>query len=216
MANYEIVALVEGTPQLRAPTASDTGVVTNLAVTTNLTATAGTANGVVYLNGSKVQTSGAGLTFDGTLLQSLTGGGSAAFRVKTTGTGGAHQALMNVYNSANAGLNIGTVSTGWSAGAGLSPNESYIWTTTAAALSFGTNGAESMRLNSTGLAVTGAISATTTIRPGGYTVATLPAGTIGMKAYVTDALAPAFLTLLVGGGAAYSGAQFNGTIWVGD
>jgi hypothetical protein len=58
--------------------------------------------------------------------------------------------------------------------------------------------------------------AATTIRPGGYTVATLPAGTIGMRAYVTDALAPAFLTTLVGGGAAYSGAQFNGTNWVGD
>ena len=55
-----------------------------------------------------------------------------------------------------------------------------------------------------------------TIRPGGYTVATLPAGTVGMKAYVTDAVAPAFLTLLVGGGAAYSGAQYSGTQWVAD
>lgn len=35
MANLELVALVEGTPQLRAPTAADTGVVTNLSVTTN-------------------------------------------------------------------------------------------------------------------------------------------------------------------------------------
>ena len=66
------------------------------------------------------------------------------------------------------------------------------------------------------LTVGGAISATTTIRPGGYTVATLPAGTAGMKCYVTDALAPAFLTTLVGGGAAYSGAQYNGSNWVGD
>jgi hypothetical protein len=66
------------------------------------------------------------------------------------------------------------------------------------------------------LDVTGAIAATTTIKPGGYTVATLPAGIIGMKAYVTDALAPAFLTTLVGGGAAYSGAQYNGANWVAD
>jgi hypothetical protein len=74
----------------------------------------------------------------------------------------------------------------------------------------------SAAINTTGLAVTGTLSATTTIRPGGYTVATLPAGTVGMKAYVTDAVAPAFLTLLVGGGAAYSGAQYSGTQWVAD
>jgi hypothetical protein len=69
---------------------------------------------------------------------------------------------------------------------------------------------------STGLAVTGTLSATATIRPGGYTVATLPSGTVGMKTYVTDALAPAFLVLLASGGSAYSGAQYNGTQWVGD
>jgi hypothetical protein len=39
-----------------------------LAVTGNITNTAGTANGVAYLNGSKVVTSGSALTFDGTNL----------------------------------------------------------------------------------------------------------------------------------------------------
>lgn len=67
-----------------------------------------------------------------------------------------------------------------------------------------------------GTSITGAISASTTIRPGGYTVGTLPAGTVGQKAYVTDALAPANLVLLAAGGAAYSGAQFDGAQWVGD
>src|SRR4030042_5426412 len=38
-----------------------------------------------------------------------------------------------------------------------------------------------------GLAVTGSISATTTIRSGGYIVATLPAGASGDRAHVTDA-----------------------------
>lgn len=65
MASYELLGLNEATPQAVAPTAADTGVVSNLTVTTNLTATAGTASGVVYLNGSKVQTSGAGLQYDG-------------------------------------------------------------------------------------------------------------------------------------------------------
>ena len=50
----------------------------------------------------------------------------------------------------------------------------------------------------------------------GYTVATLPAGTIGMKAYVTDAMAPTYLGALVGGGAVKCSVFFNGTAWVAD
>lgn len=48
----------------------------------------------------------------------------------------------------------------------------------------------------------------------GYTVATLPAGTVGDTAYVTDALAPTFLAVLVGGGAITTTAMYNGTNWV--
>ena len=48
-----------------------------------------------------------------------------------------------------------------------------------------------------------------------YTVATLPAaGTAGRRAYVTDALAPTFLTALTGGGAVVCPAFDNGTAWV--
>jgi len=48
----------------------------------------------------------------------------------------------------------------------------------------------------------------------GYTVATLPTGTIGMRTYVTDALAPVFLGALTGGGAIKAPAFHNGTAWV--
>ncbi len=48
----------------------------------------------------------------------------------------------------------------------------------------------------------------------GYTVATLPTGTIGDIAYVTDALAPTYLTVVVGGGAIVSPVFFDGTNWV--
>jgi len=48
----------------------------------------------------------------------------------------------------------------------------------------------------------------------GFTVATLPAGTIGMRTYVTDAVTPTFLGVLVGGGAIKSPAFYNGTAWV--
>lgn len=47
-----------------------------------------------------------------------------------------------------------------------------------------------------------------------YTVATLPAGTRGDIAYVTDATAPTFLATLTGGGAVVTPAFYNGTNWV--
>jgi hypothetical protein len=64
MAAFEVIALDTATPQLRAPGAADTYTFPR-AVEMPL----GTANGVLYLNGSKVVTSGSGLTFDGTTLQ---------------------------------------------------------------------------------------------------------------------------------------------------
>ena len=54
----------------------------------------------------------------------------------------------------------------------------------------------------------------TTITLGGYTVGTLPAGTIGMKTYVTDATAPTYLGALTGGGAVVCPVFYNGTAWV--
>lgn len=52
------------------------------------------------------------------------------------------------------------------------------------------------------------------VRLKGYTVATLPAGTQGDTAFVTDALAPTFLGAIVGGGAVVSPVFYNGTAWV--
>jgi hypothetical protein len=65
MAAFEVIALDTATPQLRAPGASDTYTFPR-AVEMPL----GTANGVLYLNGSKVVTSGSALTFDGFLRHS--------------------------------------------------------------------------------------------------------------------------------------------------
>jgi hypothetical protein len=63
MAAFEVIALDTATPQLRAPGASDTYTFPR-AVEMPL----GTANGVLYLDGSKVVTSGSALTFDGSTL----------------------------------------------------------------------------------------------------------------------------------------------------
>jgi hypothetical protein len=59
-----------------------------------------------------------------------------------------------------------------------------------------------------------ALGATSVIRLKGYTVATLPAGVAGDTAYVTDALAPTFLTAIVGGGAIVTPVFYNGANWV--
>jgi hypothetical protein len=48
----------------------------------------------------------------------------------------------------------------------------------------------------------------------GYTVATLPAGVLGRRAYVTDATAPTYGAVLTGGGAVKVPVFYNGTAWV--
>lgn len=52
------------------------------------------------------------------------------------------------------------------------------------------------------------------LRLKGYTVAALPAGTQGDKAFVTDALDPTYLVPVVGGGAVVTEVFYDGTNWV--
>lgn len=58
------------------------------------------------------------------------------------------------------------------------------------------------------------LESTGTVRLKGYTVATLPAGTVGDTTYVTDALLPAFLAPIAGGGAVVTPVFYDGTNWV--
>ena len=51
------------------------------------------------------------------------------------------------------------------------------------------------------------------VRLKNYTVGTLPAGTLGDTAYVTDALAPAVGVAVAGGGAANAKVWYNGAVW---
>ena len=63
-------------------------------------------------------------------------------------------------------------------------------------------------VSNTGLAVIGVISTSD------YTVATLPAGTVGDRAYVTDAAAPTYNGALTGGGTVRIPVFRNATVWV--
>lgn len=61
---------------------------------------------------------------------------------------------------------------------------------------------------------TSAVTLAAPIKPGGYTVATLPSGVQGQHAYVTDATAPTYLGALTGGSTVKCPVFYNGSAWV--
>ena len=115
--------------------------VTNANVTTALTLSGGTANGVAYLNGSNVVTTGSALTFDGTNLSVPTGN----LRIGTSASSGPYQIFYNASNDAYGTLQM--TSTGFQMSADFSSTGGY------KPLLFYTNGSEQMRLTSTGLGI---------------------------------------------------------------
>jgi len=119
--------------------------VASATVSSNLTLSGGTANGVLFLNGSKVATSGSALTFDGTDL-ATTGGvrlNNAQYYYGKNAAGSAVRLL---------GVNAGNVNYVGSIDSG--PTEvNYGAATTITAQYWNISGTEAMRLNSTGLGI---------------------------------------------------------------
>ena len=102
MANFEVLSLDPTTPQIRAPGAGDGYSVPRdmtVASGANLTLSGGTANGVLYLNASKVATSGSALTFDG---DALTIGSATAPRLRAN-TSGSQATRFAIQNSTTNG-----------------------------------------------------------------------------------------------------------------
>ena len=106
-------------------TTASTGAFTTLSASSSVTLSGGTANGVLYLNGSKVATSGSALTFDGT-----------NFTIPGNLQSGGNPVLYS-YNGATAG----TVKAGIQL-VGSDPSIRYT-----------VNSSEQMRLTSTGLGI---------------------------------------------------------------
>jgi len=97
----------------------------------NPTLSGGTANGVLYLNGSKVATSGSALTFDGNTTRNNQSSGTNSYFRTTSGTVDAY------FGAATSGLSTGVV-------VGSFSNNDVV---------FYQNSSEAMRLTSTGLGV---------------------------------------------------------------
>ena len=80
------------------------------------------------------------------------------------------------------------------------------------------NGVNQLELSAGGtsrlLVSTTRVSGTVPIQLQGYTVATLPAGTVGDTAYVTDALAPVYGAAVTPGGAVTIPVFYDGTNWI--
>jgi hypothetical protein len=133
--NIEVTNIKAKDGTAAASIADSTGVIS---ITSNPVLSGGTANGVLYLNGSKVATSGSALTFDGTTLSALRG-----IAVNTSGI-----ATSGFYN----GVSIsGYDALGWTGSVTLvfGGYRSTQW----ADIAFYTSGSEQMRLNSTGLGI---------------------------------------------------------------
>jgi hypothetical protein len=135
---------------------------------------------------------------------------------------------INNTNAANWGSVFGLQSAGvthsWlgSLGAliGTSSHDLALWATAGNAIKFYTNG-YNLRLtidSATGAAAfassvsMGALTATTAITSA-YAVASLPAGSIGMRAFANNALAPVWGSAVVGGGAVVVPVFHDGVSW---
>ena len=145
----------------RVFTENAAGAVVELGVNpSSLTLASGTANGVTYLNGSKVLTSGSSLTFDGT---------NRRLDILSTGLSGSDKTIFQITDGVNTTFQINQTT-------------SYNQLVSNNALSFSNGSTEQMRLTSTGLGI-GTSSPTqklTVVNSNGtYGVAYQPAVQIG-------------------------------------
>jgi hypothetical protein len=118
-------------------TTANTGAFTTLSATGNVTLSGGTANGVLYLNGSKVATSGSALTFDGA--NGGTSGNWSAGNL-TSNSGG----YIRTNRADNATYNEIKYATG---------DLFYFNQANGGAYQFNISGSEQMRLTTTGLGI---------------------------------------------------------------
>ena len=146
----------------------------------NPTLSGGTANGVAYLNGSKVVTSGSALTFDGSLLKLGSGAALSVQGVAFPSSGSGAEIFWDGSESIVQSYNRTS-----SAYVPLWLESSYT--------RFGINGSEQMRLNSTGLGI-GTSSPSYKLQ--------VSSGATAATSYFTSTATPAYSATAYNGGSA--------------
>ena len=189
-----------------------------------------TSTRIPYSTTGGLQTDSANLTFDGANLTVLGYGFFGGNTASTTGLRATNSSQTSQYLSmVMAGTTPGV--TGWdnsgiieavAAGVG-SGTRGLVLSAYSGPVIVQTNGrAEVARFfASGGVSIgnttdpgAGNLSVSGTIKTNGYTVATLPTGVTGARAYVTNALAPTFGATVVGGGAVTIPVFYNGANWI--
>jgi len=163
----------------------------------------GTANGVLYLNGSRVATSGSALTFDGST-QALAASGYGVYRVSGGSAGGGYFETHN-----NSGTRIGSFGS-------ENGGDMYLGTRVNNPIIFLQNNSEAMRLTSTGLGIgtsspsqrlEASFNDATTNRTNPVNVAAITATSISSAGAVYNGFGPA----LVFRSQSYNGTVYNGS-----
>ena len=163
---------INGTVGATTPT---TGAFTTLAASSSVTLSGGTANGVTYLNGSKVLTSGSALTFNGTNLGVGTASPAAIFHVVE----GSVNTAIRIQGRSSDGLGrldfyLGDGTT-FAGRLQLVDNTSDIRLRAQSNLQFYNGNTENMRLTSTGLGIkTSSPAAVLHLKAGTATASTAP------------------------------------------
>jgi hypothetical protein len=165
------------------------GAFTTLAASSTVTLSGGTANGVGYLNGSKVLTTGSALTFNGTSL----GIGSSSY-----GDAGSITASIGVAGTTTGGVQLWSTTTGshtiqW--GDGTTGSDTYRgaieYAHSGDTMRFYTSATEQMRLTSTGLGIgTSSLASRLTVKASGGTYSTGALALVGSSSgtsYITNA-----------------------------
>jgi len=154
------------TSQINVGNSTVNTVITSTLLSTNgITVAGGTANGVAYLNSSKVLTTGSALTFDGTTLtntRNTTDGSASTLTLNNSGATGSYATLN---------LNAGSVTYQQfsdAAGNAIGTAGAMFRTTSNHPLIWGTNNTERMRLDSSGNLGIGTNSPAARLSFGGY------------------------------------------------
>ena len=139
-------------------TTASTGAFTTLAASGAVTLSGGTANGVAYLNGSKVLTTGSALTFDGTTFQTNKIYAPLAISIRSSTFPTNVNLHVSQDDSTAAIAKFTNTTTGVTATDGFdvginASEQAYIWNNENTAMLFGVNNTEAMRLTSTGLGI---------------------------------------------------------------